>query len=538
MTQGTRRLIFVMLTIVLMISSCRGGETKNDPVVSTVAAESGGSVTSTLPATVVTSDTQEAMPLTPNPASIDITLEEGPAATATIGAEGGSIGLTDVNGTEYTLTIPEGALFSPEEITMTPIASAEGQAIGDTFLAGVSLQPEGLHFLELVTIEIAGGKIDESALAFAAESGGQDFHLTPSKHADGSVAISTTHFSDFGVSDEEIQDLLVFITPLADQARIEHDLTIGNDQQALDTLERIADNLQASGLIESFEQWNPWTAQIVSLFLRAGEVAVRRGWNANTPGFTDMTREMQNLIDQWFQKTDGIMQGFAEKCIQGEIEYAYKVQLIRGVGVWFVNRLNLERDEMMAKWAVVLKTCTNLVITWQANVTTTGENFFSDIAVGSEFQSSYFTDQGNPTKTELEIEFINGFWHDTCVPTSGNVKLGYEINWDSLNLGSDSPGNISSIKAKVEMVKPVYIDCSPAGFTLDADAQFPFHGGALDKLNQHRIGGSGFWEFELEYDPGGGVVAQFEQDPEKMTFPDGEYELWQLVSMYQNTPAN
>ncbi len=105
---------------------------------------------------------------------------------------------------------------------------------------------------------------------------------------------------------------------------------------------------------------------------------------------------------------------------------------------------------------------------------------------------------------------------------------------------------INSIIVFVSINEPVYIDCSPAGFTLDADAQFPFHGGALEKLNNHRVGRNGFWEFELEYDPdgpeevapGGGVIAQFEEGPENITFPDGEYKIWQLVSLYQNTPAN
>ena len=300
----------------------------------------------------------------------------------------------------------------------------------------------------------------------------------------------------------------------------------------------MTESLQAEGEIETYEQWNPWTAQIVSLFLRVGEAANRRGWNANTPGFTDLTREMQNLIDQWFQQSDGLMQGYSEKCIQGEIEYAHKVQFIRSAGVWFINLFDLERREMSAKWADVLVTCTNLVITWQANVITTGRDFFSDISVGSEIQSSYFTNVGSPTSTDLEIEFINGFWQDTCVPTSGTVNLGYEIIWDNLNLGSDSPGNISSIKANVGIINPVYIDCSPAGFEIAADAQAPFHGKALDQLNQNRIGEDGGWEFDMKYDPGGGVVAQFEQGPENMTFTDGEYELWQLVSLYNIASPN
>ena len=536
MTQGARRLIFVMLTIVLITSSCRGDAINSDPTVSTITPDQGTSVTSTLPETMVTSDPQEAVPLAPNPASIDITLEEGSATTATIGPEGGSITSIGVNGIEYNLTIPEGALFSPEEITMTPIGSAEGKAIGDTFVAGVALQPEGLYFLKLVTIEMAGGMVDDSAVAFAAESGGRDFHLTPSKQADGLITISTTHFSEVGVSLEELADLFDTILPLAALAQLENALAFGNDQQALAAIERMINFLQVADPIVSFEQWNSRTAQIVSLTQRVDEVANDFSWNANSPGYTDVVIKFQNLVGQWHQQSDRLMQEYANKCIQGEIENANKVSLITQVGYFFNYNFGWIWREDFTNWSDVESTCKSVGVSYQANVVTTGTDFFSDISIGIEDQCLGSSCSYDPL--ELEVEYIDGFWLDTCVPTSGTAKLKLDIFWEGLNLGNDNLDYINSITVYVSIIDPVYIDCSPAGFELTADAQYPFHGGALEQVNQHRVNGDGRWEFELEYDPGGGVVAQFEEGPEKMTFPDGEYELWQLISLYQNTPAN
>ena len=328
--------------------------------------------------------------------------------------------------------------------------------------------------------------------------------------------------------------------PLAERARIEHDLTIGDDEQALATLGRMTEALLATGEIESFEQWNPWTAQVVSLFLRADEVGKNRGWNENTPGLTDLIREMQNLLDKWFLQSEGVIQGLTEKCIQGEIEYGLKAELISRAGTMLSSSLKLDRADELAKWYDnISNLCANLGITWQANVVTTGKDFISDISVGSEAQ--FVGWDVFHEITDLEVEYVNGFWLDTCVPTSGSVSLGYFIDVEHLNLSSEISmfdlQIIKNIMAFVRIVTPVYIDCSPAGFKIDADAQAPFHGKALERINNYRMN-NGTWEFELEYDPGGGVVAQLEEGPKKLSFPDGEYELWQLVSLYQNTPAN
>jgi hypothetical protein len=467
------------------------------------------------------------------PASIEVTLEEGGAVTETIGLEGGSFKTMDSKGTEYTLTIPEGALFSEAEITMIPIASAEGEYIGDTFLAGVALYPENLHFLGLVTIEIRGDVIEEGVIGFSAQAGGQDFHLTPSQFASGSVTITTTHFSEFGVSQQEITELAEMMLPVA----MEQALAIGDDRQAMIALEHMINELLVAGHIENFEQWEPWTADVIGLILRFEEVVEERGWNENTPGLTDTLNAMQGLIDQWFQQSDGVMQGLAAKCVQGEIEMAPRMNLIVKIGNWMHFHLSLDRAEVLSDWSDEMVSCVSFEITWQANVVTTGGDFSSDISVGSDFSSAALMPGVIKERTALEVEYIEGTFADICVSKPGVVELGVFFALEGSTEFYSAEVYIDNITLYVSIVDQIYIDCAPAGYEITAEAQKPFHGGALEVLNEHRLGESGSWEFEVEYDPGGGIIAQFEEGPESLSWSEGKYELWQLLTLYQGTTA-
>lgn len=519
--------IMFYLGMILVLSACSlssSGSLEEQTPVPEMTATTPPSATEEI------SDPEVGLSLEPNPASIEVSLEEGGAVTETIGLEGGSFKAMDSQGTEYTVTIPEGALFSETEITMIPIASAEGEYIGDTFLAGVALYPENLHFLEFVTIEMRGDVIEEDVIGFASVRDGQDFHLTPSQVASGVVTITTTHFSEFGVSQQEIVELAEMILPVA----MEQALAIGDDRQAMIALEHMINELLIAGHIENFEQWEPWTADVIRLILRFEEIVEQRDWDENTPGLTDTMRAMQGLIDRWFQQSDGVMQDFADKCVQGEIEVAPRVHWIWAVGVILWDRLSLDRDEVLDNWLEILRNCAGNTITWQANVVTTGDDFFSDISVGSQVSFDFDGWLGRHLRgTELEVEYIEGAFADICESKPGVVDLGYEIQWDGKSEIYSVYENIDSIILHVSIGGPVYIDCAPAGFEITAEAQRPFHGGALELLNEDRVGQWGTWEFEVEYDPGSGIIAQFEEGPESFSWSEGKYELWQLLTMYQ-----
>jgi hypothetical protein len=72
-------------------------------------------------------------------------LLSGPATvTQEIGPEGGRIEATASNGTTYVLTMPEGALPSAIQLSMTPVASLDGLPDETEFLGAVQIEPEGI----------------------------------------------------------------------------------------------------------------------------------------------------------------------------------------------------------------------------------------------------------------------------------------------------------------------------------------------------------------------------------------------------------
>ena len=559
MTRLTKRLIAAVLLITLFASACGGAAPSPDPADSVAGSDIAELGDSTDPggtdpgpsqqeSAAVTPSAAEpdsaplpAVPSEPNPASIDITLEEGSAARGTIGSEGGSLEAVDQRGTRYTLTVQEGALLSPVEITMSPIAVAEGQAIGDTFLAGVALEPEGLHFLKMAVIEITGDVVAEGAVGFAAGGGGQDFHLTHSVQAGRSVMISTTHFSEFGVSDEGLEGQIEEFISDNEEALVETALALGADQLILNALNNWAQVVQDSGEIDTYEEWASWTASFSSLLQWTFYAIEVSGWNMDTPGVAGLLDELQAILDQWFEQTTAVVEALAEKCQDGELVEFIKIQQIIEVGESLVTLLSLERDEELQSWKDLADTCLNFTLTWQANVLTTGENFESDIAIGTEItsQGSKIAPPVNAS-VPLEVEYIAGFWEQRCEGIPGFVSLEGEVDWDTPNFGSSFEASLEKITVYVGIILNVFIDCSPAGFPIPADAQEPFHGGALVELNKDRLE-DGRWKFDLEYNPGGGLVAQFEEgldEPIKLPFPTGEYEFYQLVSLYVNAPGD
>jgi hypothetical protein len=119
------------------------------------------------------------------------------------------------------------------------------------------------------------------------------------------------------------------------------------------------------------------------------------------------------------------------------------------------------------------------------------------------------------------------------------MTLAGRIEIEVPNLGMPMNSTLGNIPIGVRADDPVYIDCTAMtdGFVVPPDAQYPFHGGALDELNRHRFE-DGIWNYEIPYDPGGGLIGQFEEGPLNFIFGEGEYDLWQLISIYVIQPTD
>jgi hypothetical protein len=90
----------------------------------------------------------------PNPLDLTMTPDMGRGVQSTIGPAGGTFSATGANGDVYSLTIPEGALFTDTTIAVIPVASARGLPEGAGPVSGVILQPDGLALARTGWLEI------------------------------------------------------------------------------------------------------------------------------------------------------------------------------------------------------------------------------------------------------------------------------------------------------------------------------------------------------------------------------------------------
>ena len=123
--------------------------------------------------------------------SFQVTPDSSNTATATIGADGGTIRATAADGTTYELVVPPEALDFDETISMTPIGAVEGLPLSGGLSGAVTLEPAGIIFYEPATLIItpATPLSGELTLGFAYDGAGEEFHL---QRASGET--STTGF--------------------------------------------------------------------------------------------------------------------------------------------------------------------------------------------------------------------------------------------------------------------------------------------------------------------------------------------------------
>lgn len=123
-----------------------------------------------------------ALPSLPQVGSSDpvqVTPDASRTATATIGAEGGTIRVTAADGTSYELVIPPDALDFNETINMTPVNAVDGLPLSGGLIGAVTLEPAGIIFYEPATLMITpdAATTGELSLGFAYDGNGEEFHL-------------------------------------------------------------------------------------------------------------------------------------------------------------------------------------------------------------------------------------------------------------------------------------------------------------------------------------------------------------------------
>lgn len=137
-----------------------------------------------------------------DPLTAELTPDVDRAVSEEVTLEGGTITATAEDGTVFELTIPEGALYGPTVITLTPllsfeVASLEGPA------HGVQIEPDGLPLMASPTLEITlpedvGWTVDQQLpLATTGEDNVVSLALLEPESEPLRLALS--HFSSYAV---------------------------------------------------------------------------------------------------------------------------------------------------------------------------------------------------------------------------------------------------------------------------------------------------------------------------------------------------
>jgi hypothetical protein len=127
---------------------------------------------------------------------VSVTFDETHRIESIVGPDGGVV-TTSSNGRTFSLTIPPGALSTPESIVMTPVAEILGFPL-ERPLGIVHFAPEGLQFLvpATLTITLPAGVDTRGVIGISAAGNGDNLHLTPFKViAAGQLSVSIPHFT-------------------------------------------------------------------------------------------------------------------------------------------------------------------------------------------------------------------------------------------------------------------------------------------------------------------------------------------------------
>lgn len=157
------------------------------------------------------------LPLTPDeerwlidgpeaPHGIVVEVDEARAVDAVVGEGGGVLSAEAADGTQFELAVPAGALLNDTPIRMAPLRSIGGLPMELSEPHGVQLLPEGLSFLEMVTLKITPASIPPIAdvVPFGFHGDGEGLFLTHRGASADEILVLLDHFSGYGAAAGQI----------------------------------------------------------------------------------------------------------------------------------------------------------------------------------------------------------------------------------------------------------------------------------------------------------------------------------------------
>jgi len=142
------------------------------------------------------------------------------------------LSLTDPDGNEWKLIIPQNALLYDETISMQLVGDIDQDALNGNKIGGVVLKPEGLHFINPVYLNVSGPLISDQSCVLRGTSEGNSLNFSKAVFSDNTLIAEIEHFSSYftytPTSDPELQEL-------AQKAEADYDETVKEIEAFLKT---------------------------------------------------------------------------------------------------------------------------------------------------------------------------------------------------------------------------------------------------------------------------------------------------------------
>jgi hypothetical protein len=217
-------IVSVGIVVFILMSACASltkglGPSNNDTPDNNSSTDPNSSETTLIPSNQGTSDDPaDNFPLTPDPISVQVTLDSAHMAKGSSSGFPISVKGETADGTPFEIYLDnklytvdaDGNLIGAfdSEVTITPVSAIEDLPFSKGFLTAVQLGPEGLLMAGpgTLTLSVPGNVEDEDMIGFAADGDGGDFHLFPvtgsySEYYDATqFNFNVMHFSLYGVA--------------------------------------------------------------------------------------------------------------------------------------------------------------------------------------------------------------------------------------------------------------------------------------------------------------------------------------------------
>ncbi len=469
--------------------------------------------------------------------NVSVTLDQGGGVSALIPQSGGEISITMANGLIYTLTIPEGALLSDQEVTMTPIRSLDGTGLADGLIGGVQLEPDGTYLLEpaMLTISAPEAYNLRQMVGFAYHGQGESFHLYPAEGDGNTITLQLISFSGHGATtgtDQQIADQAGQATSSAadsfeqDIAKAMHDAKEkGGD---ISSVNKVLLELMKDYYDKTLKPTLQTAAKDDTQIDAAEMMYADWRYKAEVLGLeNDLNSRLAEALDLLIKGLKNAYDKANQRCIadQNIDEGEHMLKRLTEIAVWTDKTGGYSLDEKIADF----ERCVRYELNLDSVITTeTGANFLATThATGdvimkmdpSQPSTIIFKGTGELIIVDYSFELLNeaAFMNSLCVTAGsfgdGTLEVLGKISWYNLNSQSAKQSIFIGVKPSFLDQSVPLLKCDMGNRKVDTGVNFdlPLWSKGFDLIHKDVKGtvetlSDGYWFTNFVYG-GGDLIA-------------------------------